>query len=86
MAEKEGDHRRDVEKTLVRISGWGLACATAICLVALLGGFLLLWEGKNLSGLAPIILALGGVITTLVLQRNSGPPADSTDEETQDNS
>jgi uncharacterized membrane protein len=81
MAEKEGDHRRAVETQLVNLSGWGLACATAICLVALIGGFFLLWQGKNLSGLAPIILALGAVITTLVLQRNAEPPADTVEDD-----
>ena len=81
MAEKEGDHRRSVEKSLVRISAWGLASATTICLIALIGGFALLWAGKTLSGLAPILLALAGLITTLVIQRNADSPADTTDDD-----
>lgn len=82
MAETEGDHRRVIERRLVGLSGWGLASGTLICLVALVGGFLLLSRGRNLSGLAPIILALGGVIATLVLQRSAPPPADTTVEDT----
>lgn len=58
MAEQEADHRRLVERRLVGLSWAGLVSAATLCLVALIGGMLLLWQGKSLSGLAPIILAM----------------------------
>jgi uncharacterized membrane protein len=78
MAEVEGDHRRAIEKQLTDLSVWGLFGAAVICVIALVGGFVLLYAGKTLSGLAPILLALGGLIATFVVQRNSPPPADTT--------
>jgi uncharacterized membrane protein len=82
MAEQEAEHRRLIERRLVGLSWAGLASAVTLCLIALVGGMILLWQGKSLSGLAPIILAMGGLITTLILQRNSSPPADTRDDDT----
>lgn len=80
MAEKEGDHRRSIERSLLHLSGWGLASAFTLSIVALAGGFVLLWQGKTLGGLAPVVLALGGLITTFILNRDTAPPADVTHE------
>lgn len=81
MAECEGDHRRAIENRLTDLSVWGLLGAAVICVIALVGGFVLLYAGKTLSGLAPILLALGGVIATFVVRGNAPPPADTTDGE-----
>lgn len=78
MAECEGDHRRAIENRLTDLSVWGLLGAAVICVIALVGGFVLLYAGKTLSGLAPIPLALGGVIATFVVRGNAPPPADTT--------
>lgn len=81
MAETEGNHRRSVESRLVRLSEWGIGSALLIALVLAAGGFTLLWNGKTLEGLTPLVLAVGGLVTVFVTRRNSGPPADTTDED-----
>jgi uncharacterized membrane protein len=77
MAETEGNHRRSIEGRLVRLSERGLATGFILALVSVLGGLVLLWNGNTLEGLAPLVLAIAGVVTVLVLQRGA-PPADTT--------
>ncbi|HEU0015868.1 MAG TPA: DUF2335 domain-containing protein [Longimicrobium sp.] len=76
-AEAEGEHRRALERRLVRLSEWGLLCGTLVTLVTLLGGFRLLWAGKTLAGLTPVLTAILGLLAVLVLRRGVPPPADA---------
>ena len=78
MAESEGDHRRRTEGRLVRLSEAGLLSGFLLAMLSIVGGLYLLWNGKTLEGLAPLVLAIAGIVTVLVLQRDTPPPADTT--------
>jgi uncharacterized membrane protein len=78
MAEGEGDHRRRIESRLIRLSEAGLLSGFLLAAASILGGLYLLWNGKTLEGLAPLVLAIAGIVTVLVLQRDAPPPADTT--------
>lgn len=73
MAENEGNHRRAVENRLIRLSEWGLFTGFILSLVAIGGGLFLVWTGKGLEGLAPLILSIVGIVTIFVLRRDAAP-------------
>jgi uncharacterized membrane protein len=73
MAEKQSAHRARLES---RVIDGNVASQTrgsyftfVIVLVALLGGFYLLHEGKSLAGLSAIIVSVGGVVAVFFVQR-----------------
>jgi uncharacterized membrane protein len=76
MAENEGSHRRGIECRLIRLTEMGLPTGFILSLVAMGGGMLLVWAGKGLEGLAPLILSIVGIVTIFVLRRDAAP-ADS---------
>jgi hypothetical protein len=66
MAESQSAHREDLERRIVQanISSQSRASWFAFCIVVItvLGGFWLIHEGKNIAGMASILVPLGGVI------------------------
>lgn len=66
MAEKQGNHRRNLEaKVIDKDSGRasrGQIFAFIITITIIVGGFVMVWQGKSLEGMASII----GAITALV--------------------
>lgn len=73
MAENEGNHRRGIECRLIRLTEMGLLTGFILSLVAIGGGMLLVWAGKGLEGLAPLILSIVGIVTIFVLRRDAAP-------------
>jgi uncharacterized membrane protein len=64
MAEKEGDSRRRLQSRAMRLSELGLVSAFAITMTALIGGFTLVLNDKNIEGMGVI---LGAVASLLVV-------------------
>ena len=66
MAEKQGNHRRNLEtKVIAKDSGRasrGQIFAFIISMTIIIGGFVMIWQGKSLEGMSSII----GAITALV--------------------
>ncbi len=77
MAEYQGKHRRELEAKVidrdsVRASR-GQVFAFIITLIIVVGGFLMIWQGKSLVGMAAIIApitALSGVFITGKIIKN----------------
>lgn len=76
-AEDEARHRRSVESGLLRLSFVGLASGTFVVLVTVVGAILLLYEGRNIGGLAALTAALVALVAAY-LGRGTRPPADAT--------
>lgn len=73
IAENEGNHRRAVENRLIRLSELGLLSGFILSMLAIGGGLVLVWAGKGLEGLAPLILSIVGIVTIFVLRRDAAP-------------
>ena len=74
MAERQSAHRELLEARVVNgnVSNQtrGSYFAFAIVLVAIVAGFELIREGRNVAGLAAIISAIGGVATVFIYTKN----------------
>ena len=68
-AEREAEHRRAMERSLVRLSWAGLWCALAVTLVTIGGGMLLALRGRNTAGLIGIVGAVAGLVIVFVAGR-----------------
>lgn len=70
MAEKEGEHRRYIEKKLVDSQAnqvnRGATFGFMLGVLALLGGFVLAYFDKSLVGIAAILGGLGAIITAFI--------------------
>jgi uncharacterized membrane protein len=64
MAEAEGEHRRRLQRRVVRLSEAGLASAFIIAMTVVVGGFFLIHEGSSREGVSSV---LGGLATLLVV-------------------
>ena len=74
MAEKQSSHRESLEAMVI---GGNLASqvrgsyfAFIICMVAIIFGFVLIEQGRNVSGLVAIITAVGGIAATFVYAKH----------------
>lgn len=67
MAERQSKHREILESQVVTgnldSQRWGSRYAFILALVAIVGGIFLIYSGKDASGLATIITALGGLLS-----------------------
>jgi uncharacterized membrane protein len=70
MAERQGAHRESIEAQVVAgnvaSQARGSIFAFIICLVTLVGGFALLFTGKNVDGLVAIISSLTALASVFV--------------------
>ena len=71
--EKEADHRRNVERSLLWLSWGGLWCAAAMAALSILGGMLLVWAGRSVAGLIGIVGAVAGLVVVFVAGRGRTP-------------
>jgi len=62
MAEKEGDHRRTMQRGLLRLSWGGLISAFVITMTGIVGGIALIHEGKSTEGLTTMITAMAALV------------------------
>lgn len=73
MAEKQGDHREKLEARVVNgnvaSQTRGSWFAFVLCLVALVGGFYLILQGKSAAGLVAIISSVGVIGGVFVVSR-----------------
>ena len=73
MAEKQGDHRVAIEKSLIHANilneRLGLFCGLIVCLVALYCGTTILLGGHELFGFAAIVTALASPLGVYVYVR-----------------
>jgi uncharacterized membrane protein len=73
MAERQSAHRESLEAYVVAgnvaSQARGSIFAFIICLVALIGGFALLFTGKNIDGLVAIISSLTALASVFVYGR-----------------
>jgi uncharacterized membrane protein len=73
MAEHQSAHREHLERTVVegnvKSQARGTLYGFIICLVSIVGGFALLFEGKNAQGLAAIISSLAALAGVFVYGR-----------------
>jgi uncharacterized membrane protein len=72
-AEREAEHRRRVELSLMRLSWGGLWCALAVSLTAMIGGIVLAWGGRSAAGLIGIVTAVAGLVVIFVAGRRRLP-------------
>ncbi len=68
-AEREAEHRRAMERSLIRLSWAGLWCALAVTLVTIGGGMLLALRGRSTAGLIGIVGAVAGLVIVFVAGR-----------------
>jgi uncharacterized membrane protein len=73
-AEQEAQHRRTMERSLLRLSWGGLWCALAVTLVTILGGMVLAWRGRSTAGLIGVVGAVAGLVIVFVAGRRRIPP------------
>ncbi len=70
MAERQADHRRNLERTVilsnVTLQQWGLACAFVLAMTAISGGIWLSLKGMSGAGLTAIISALAALVGVFV--------------------
>jgi uncharacterized membrane protein len=70
MTEKQQAHRIQIESSVVeencRSQRRGLHYGFAISLLVILGGFFLIYEGKNITGAAVVITAVAGLVGVFV--------------------
>lgn len=70
MAEQQAAHRRDLEGTVVKantaVQRWGLMCAFAIAMSAIVGGIWLSLKGMSGAGLTSIICALAALVGVFI--------------------
>lgn len=73
MAERQSTHREDLEASVVKgnISSQtrGSYFAFVLALVSILGGFFLIYTGKNTAGLAAIIASVGSLAGVFVYSK-----------------
>lgn len=74
MAERQSTHRENLETLVVagnvKAQARGTMYAFIICVIALVAGFYLVHEGRNVAGFASIVGAMGGVLGTFIYSRN----------------
>lgn len=67
MAERQSKHRESLESAVVagnlQSQRRGALYAFILALVAILGGFFLIYAGRNVSGLVTIITSLAGLVS-----------------------
>jgi uncharacterized membrane protein len=73
-AEQEAQHRRAVERSLIRLSWGGLWCALVVALVTVVGGMMLAWRGRSTAGLIGVIGAVAGLVIVFLAGRRQLPP------------
>jgi uncharacterized membrane protein len=72
-AEREAEHRRRMERSLMRLSWGGPWCALAVALTAIVGGMVLAWGGRSTAGLIGIVTAVAGLVIVFVAGRRRLP-------------
>ncbi|MDD2745159.1 MAG: DUF2335 domain-containing protein [Candidatus Gracilibacteria bacterium] len=76
MTEKQSAHRIELERAVImggqkmQFRGW--LSASIITITCILGGIFLIYKGKDITGFATIISALGGLIGVFVYGKNQG--------------
>jgi uncharacterized membrane protein len=74
MAERQSAHREKLETLVVtgnvKAQSQGTKFAFIICVIALIAGFYLVLEGRNVAGFASIVGAMGGVLGTFIYSKN----------------
>jgi uncharacterized membrane protein len=77
IAERESDHRRELQRRAIRLSELGLAAGFAIAMTALCGGIFLVHEGSQAEGMSSIILAIASLVLVFLTRgkRHAGDAA-----------
>lgn len=74
MAERQSEHRQNLEKLVVdsnsRAQARGQYLGFIIVMVAIVGGFALIWNGKDTIGISSVIASLIGLVTVFVIGRS----------------
>ena len=71
--ETEAEHRRTLERSLLRLSWGGLWCAAAMATLSIIGGMVLVWAGRSVAGLIGIVGAVAGLVVVFVTGRRRMP-------------
>jgi uncharacterized membrane protein len=72
-AESESEHRREMERSLLKLSWAGLWCALAVTLVTIIGSMVLSWAGRSTAGLIGGVGAVAGLVIVFVAGRRRLP-------------
>lgn len=71
--ENQSDHRQKIESTVigsnVRSQQWGLVLGFVLCSMSILGGFYLILNDKDATGLAAIIVPLASLAGVFIYAR-----------------
>lgn len=68
-AEREAEHRRSIERSLLRLSWAGLWCALTVTLVTISGGMMLALQGRSTAGLIGVVGAVAGLVIVFIAGR-----------------
>lgn len=74
-AEREAEHRRAVERSMLRMAWGGLWCALLVSLTTIGGGMALAWRGRSTVGLVGVVGAVAGLVIVFVAGRRRTPLA-----------
>lgn len=74
-AEREAEHRRAVERSMLRMAWGGLWCALLVSLTTIGGGMALAWRGRSTVGLVGVVGAVAGLVIVFVAGRRRMPLA-----------
>jgi uncharacterized membrane protein len=72
-AEREAEHRRAVERSMLRMAWGGLWCALLVSLTTIGGGMALVWQGRSTVGLVGVVGAVAGLVIVFVAGRRRAP-------------
>jgi uncharacterized membrane protein len=77
IAERESEHRRELQRRAIRLSELGLAAGFVIAMTALCGGIFLVHEGSQAEGMSSIILAIASLVLVFLTRgkRHAGDAA-----------
>jgi uncharacterized membrane protein len=76
MALDEGKHRRRIELGLLRVTQAGVLSAFILALTLIVGAIFLLHEGRQLGGLAALVLAVGSLVGAFIIGKHTPNPVD----------
>lgn len=70
MVEEQSEHRKAMQKRVIYYGTFdsriGMFLGFFLALVIILGGFLLMYQGKNIYGLSAIIIAIASLISVFI--------------------
>ena len=74
MAESQSEHRQRLEARVIesntKSQERGVLYAFLLCLVAMVGGFTLIFTGRNVDGLVAIVSSLAGLASVFIYSKH----------------